>query len=109
MGDAWLDEELEAGDAAMMSTQESKTLPRVIVFSHIPPFVFHPEEHNAYFNLDLDLRQQWLSKMAARGVVAWFSGHYHRNAGGMYRDAQGRELEVVVTSAVGTQIVNKPG
>lgn len=47
--------------------------------------------------------------MVASGVVGWFAGHYHRNAGGIYRDKKGRELEVVVTGAVGTQIIDKPG
>ncbi|KAH6942876.1 hypothetical protein HPB50_011388 [Hyalomma asiaticum] len=33
------------------------------------------------------------------GVRAIFCGHYHRNAGGFYKD-----MEVVVTSAVGAQL-----
>ncbi|KAG8513451.1 Serine/threonine-protein phosphatase CPPED1 [Galemys pyrenaicus] len=33
------------------------------------------------------------------GVKAVFSGHYHRNAGGTYRD-----LDMVVSSAIGCQL-----
>lgn len=38
-------------------------------------------------------------------VRAVFCGHYHRNAGGFYKD-----LELIVTSAVGCQLgTDKPG
>ena len=33
------------------------------------------------------------------GIRKIFCGHYHRNAGGFYKD-----LEVIVTSAIGCQI-----
>lgn len=100
--DAWLDKELgEDGDGC--------TSPRrMLVFSHVPPFINKPDEANGYFNLELGFRQRLLAKMAAKGVVAWFCGHYHRNAGGVYRDADGRELEVVVSGAVGVQITDDP-
>jgi len=52
-----------------------------------------------YFNLEIKLRRQLLSKCKAAGVKKWFCGHYHQNAGG-YDD----DLEVVVTSAVGPQL-----
>lgn len=40
-----------------------------------------------------------LDKFNQSGVRAIFCGHYHRNAGGRYKN-----LEVIVTSAVGAQI-----
>lgn len=40
-----------------------------------------------------------LDKFNRSGVRAIFCGHYHRNAGGRYKN-----LEVIVTSAVGAQI-----
>jgi len=99
--DVWLDQQLAEEDQAAPR--------RLLVFSHVPPFLFDPDEGDGYFNLDTPLRRRLLAKLAARGAVAWFCGHFHRNAGGVYRDDAGRELEVVVTGAVGTQIVDKPG
>ena len=40
-----------------------------------------------------------LDKLHDAGVRHVFAGHYHRNAGGMYKD-----LELVITSAVGAQL-----
>merc|ERR1712032_1142629 len=109
----WKDDEDAKEERALMDIWLSKELEdnqcRSLVFSHVPPFIFSPTEKNDYFNLDSDLRRRLLDQMAHRGVVAWFCGHYHRNAGGIYRNADGKELEVVVTGAVGTQIVDKPG
>jgi len=82
---------------------------RMLVFSHIPPFISDPNEHDDYFALDRDTRLPILARMAKGGVKAWFAGHFHRNAGGVYRDAEGRQLEVVVTGAVGSQIKDKEG
>lgn len=80
-----------------------------LVFSHIAPFVFDQEEKDEYFNLRRDVRARWLRRFAECGARGWFAGHYHRNAGGRFRDEAGREVEVVVTAAVGTQIVDRPG
>lgn len=100
MMDTWLDKELDT--AAVGSSP-----PRILIFSHIPPFIFRPDEENGYFNLEVGFRQRLLAKLTAKGVVAWFCGHYHRNAGGHFCDEEGREMEVVVTGAVGTQIIDK--
>lgn len=40
--------------------------------------------------------------MNEAGIRAIFTGHYHRNGGGHYKD-----LEVIVTSALGAQIAGK--
>lgn len=41
--------------------------------------------------------------MLCPGVRVIFCGHYHRNAGGFYKD-----MELVVTSAIGAQIGSDP-
>ena len=70
-----------------------------VVFQHIPPFLYHPEEEKEYFNFALPNRKKFLDKLYDAGIRHIFTGHYHRNAGGKYKD-----LEVVVTSAVGAQL-----
>jgi len=95
--DQWLDAELDDSPSH-----------RTLVFSHVPPFINDADEGDEYFNLDRGFRQEILPKLTRKGVVAWFCGHYHRNAGGKFRDAEGREMEVVVTGAVGTQIRSRP-
>lgn len=102
--DKWLEAELEV-EVNAGSTKPS----RLLVFSHVPPFIRELDEGDEYFNLESGFRQELLARMTQKGVVAWFSGHYHRNAGGVFRDSDGKELEVVVTAAVGTQIIDKPG
>ena len=44
-----------------------------------------------------------LDKFYDAGVRKIFCGHYHRNTGGWYKD-----LEVIVTSAIGCQIGQDP-
>lgn len=70
-----------------------------IVFAHIPPFIYSPDEPDGYFNWDSKTRSRVLAAMKDAGVRAMFCGHYHRNAGGKDED-----LEVIVTSAVGCQL-----
>lgn len=87
----WLEQELK---------KLKKRKPKhAVVFQHIPYFLQHPDEEKEYFNYAPDLRNTMLEKLYEAGVRHVFSGHYHRNAGGMYKD-----LEQVVTSAVGAQL-----
>lgn len=73
---------------------------RIIVFQHVPWFLkTFDEPSDGYFNLTEEVRNKWLPKMKARGVVAVFCGHYHKNAGGVYDG-----VPVVVTSAIGGQL-----
>jgi 3',5'-cyclic AMP phosphodiesterase CpdA len=95
--DRWLDAELE----------DPYQPHRTIILSHVPPFINAADEEDEYFNLDRSFRQELMPRLAKKGVVAWFCGHFHRNAGGIYRDDGGREIEVVVTGAVGTQITTR--
>ena len=107
--DRWLDTEL--------SLARSEGARRVVVFSHIPPFINDPDEGSGYFPLAKEVRTRLLTKMAQHGVTHWFCGHYHRNAGGVFclpcDDPTGDEeekatVEVVTTAAVGANIGNDP-
>lgn len=89
--DRWLAEQL--------ALAKQRPCQRVIVFQHIPLFLQNPDEDNNYFNLEKSLRQELLEMFHEAGVKAVFSGHYHRNSGGTYKD-----LDMVVTSAIGCQL-----
>jgi len=87
----WLEKVLEM--------EERKKCNHTVVFQHIPWFLQQPDEADQYFNVDSALRKKKLDQFYAAGIRKIFCGHYHRNAGGFYKD-----LEVVVTSAIGCQI-----
>ncbi|XP_073503798.1 serine/threonine-protein phosphatase CPPED1 [Phyllobates terribilis] len=89
--DKWLAEQL--------AVAKQRTCQRVIILQHIPLFLQNPDEDNNYFNLEKSLRQELLEMFHKAGVKAIFSGHYHRNAGGTYKD-----IDMVVTSAIGCQL-----
>ena len=91
--DLWLENQLQY-------IKETKPV-HSIVFQHIPYFISNPHEENQYFNFEPTLRIKLLEKLYLAGVRHIFTGHYHKNAGGMYK-----EMEQVVTSAVGTQLGN---
>lgn len=91
--DKWLDEQLELA--------KSCDAQHIVMFQHIPWFFGNPDESNNYFNIELNLRKQMLSKIKNAGIKYVFAGHYHRNAGGF-----DQELEMIVTSAIGQQINN---
>jgi len=94
--EAWLEEELRvAGERGAAHT---------VVFQHIPWFLEAWDEEKQYFNVALELRQQKLEQLHKAGVSKVFCGHYHRNAGGVYKS-----VEVVVTSAIGCQIPRADG
>lgn len=89
--DSWLDQQL--AEAQYSGARH------VLVFQHIPWFLRQFDEDKEYFNIVLELRLRMLQKFHDAGVRAIFCGHYHRNAGGFYKD-----MELVVTSAVGAQL-----
>lgn len=97
--DAWLQAELQA-------TKEAKPK-HVVCFSHISPFINSADEPSAYFNLDQSVRSRLLGELATAGCTAWFCGHYHRNSGGVYTHSDGRQLEVVTSSAAGATLTTK--
>lgn len=77
-------------------------------FCHVPPFVFSADEPPAYFNLETTVRRELLTLLAEHDVSACFSGHYHRNAGGVFTTkasgGKSKSLEVVVTGACGVNV-----
>lgn len=91
----WLDQQLALSKGGISK--------HTVVFQHIPWFINDPEEDKEYFNIEFGLRKTMLDKFYDAGVRKIFCGHYHRNAGGWYKD-----LEVVVTSAIGCQLGNDP-
>ncbi|XP_042293160.1 serine/threonine-protein phosphatase CPPED1 isoform X2 [Sceloporus undulatus] len=89
--DVWLSQQL--------AIAEERKCKHAIVFQHIPLFLREPSEDHNYFNLELSIRHELLEKFHKAGVKAVFSGHYHKNAGGLYKD-----LDMVVSSAIGCQL-----
>lgn len=89
--ESWLQQELKSA--------KDHGAQHIVIFQHIPWFVKEPNEKNFYFNVEKELRLTKLNEFIDAGVKKIFCGHYHRNAGGFYKD-----LEVVVTSAIGCQI-----
>ncbi|GIY04312.1 hypothetical protein CDAR_617431 [Caerostris darwini] len=87
----WLDEQLEEA--------KSGKYKHAVIFQHIPWFLENPDEEKDYFNILPEMRQKMLQEFYNANVRTIFCGHYHRNAGGFYKD-----LELIVTSAVGCQL-----
>jgi len=87
----WLEAELLAA--------ADRGVSHIVVFQHIPWFVEKADEDKMYFNVERELRMKKLKQFYEAGVRNIFCGHYHRNAGGFYKD-----MEVIVTSAIGCQI-----
>jgi len=90
----WADEEFEM-------KHENEPV-HSVVMCHIPPFCWDPEEKNTNFNWPKEKREMWLEKMVKANVKKVYCAHYHRRAGGKYK-----ELEVVVSGALGTHILTK--
>lgn len=86
--DTWLDVELNA-----LRIDSPR---HIIVFCHIPPFIYRPDEPKGYFNLAPTIRRDLLTTLKRAGVRKIFCGHFHRNAGG-----QDEDIEVIVTRAIG--------
>lgn len=97
--DQWLDETL----ALVKQHQQA------IVFQHIPWFISDPDGertvmimengYRVYFDMEMETRRRMLNKLYDAGIRSVFCGHYHRNAGGHFKD-----MQQVVTSAVGAQL-----
>ena len=68
------------------------------IFEHIPWFLEQPDEEDDYFNIKREVRLAWLERFHQAGVTKIMCGHYHRNAGGWFKNT-----ELVVTSAIGAQ------
>ena len=100
--DAWMVSELESASAEGAA--------HIFVFGHIPVFIDNPGEAVNHFNIEAGLRGELLELWAKHGVSHYFCGHYHRNAGGVFKSTSaGKAVEVVCTGAVGTNIADRPG
>jgi len=85
--------------------ENKETVKHTIIFQHVPWFIADVNEEKEYFNIEPEIRMKMLDKFSNAGVSKIFCGHYHRNAGGKYK-----QLEEIVTSAIGLQLGNdKPG
>ncbi|XP_006146604.1 serine/threonine-protein phosphatase CPPED1 isoform X2 [Tupaia chinensis] len=89
--DQWLEQQLHAAG--------QQRCRHAIVFQHIPLFLQRIDEDDDYFNLTKSVRKEMADKFTRAGIKAVFSGHYHRNAGGVYQN-----LDMVVSSAIGCQL-----
>ena len=78
-----------------------KKIKDILIFQHQPWFIQKEYEQTNYYNIDKDIRINWLRKFKEAGVSKIFCGHYHRNAC-VYTDDG--KIEIVVTSAVGKQL-----
>ncbi|CAG2114756.1 unnamed protein product, partial [Medioppia subpectinata] len=89
--DQWIDKQLLEAKAGNYK--------HVVVFQHIPWFLNDINEPlDEMFNIENVTRHRMVDKFHAAGVRAIFAGHYHRNAGGRYKN-----MELIVTSAIGAQ------
>ena len=56
----------------------------VVIFMHIPLFLSSGDEEDSYFAIPQRERMSMLERFADAGVSKVFSGHYHRNGGGVW-------------------------
>jgi 3',5'-cyclic AMP phosphodiesterase CpdA len=89
--EAWLKTEL-----AKAAAEGSR---HIVVFQHHPYFVSAPDEKDAYHNIPLARRQEYLRVLKSAGVRYVFAGHFHENA--LARDGG---IEVVTTGPVGNPL-----
>ncbi|MDR1724682.1 MAG: family 78 glycoside hydrolase catalytic domain [Tannerella sp.] len=50
---------------------------KVIMITHVPPFVKSADEEDQYFNIPSEKRAELLKNCADYGVIIWLSGHTH--------------------------------
>ncbi|XP_022084779.1 serine/threonine-protein phosphatase CPPED1-like [Acanthaster planci] len=86
--DLWLNEQL--------ADVQASGCKHLVIFQHTPWFIKSPDEDDGYFNIPITHRLPVLERFLTAGVRIIFCGHYHRNAGGLYKG-----MEEVVTSAWG--------
>ena len=72
-----------------------KTYRHKMVFLHHPIALKAVDEKDQYFNLPTARRKELLDLFAANGVIATFSGHYHREAYVKHGD-----MELITTSGI---------
>lgn len=75
----------------------------IVVFSHHPPFLEHPDEPDSYWNLPSGTRRRVVDILHRHGVRLVLSGHLHRN-----NTASDGGLSVVASGAVGFPLGDDP-
>ena len=86
--DAWLHATLEG-------TRKLKNS-NIVVFEHIPWFIYKPDEKNGYFNIPIETRKKYIDLLKKYGVRYVFAGHLHKNAIGTDDN-----LTIVTTGPIG--------
>ncbi|XP_056153648.1 serine/threonine-protein phosphatase CPPED1 [Lampris incognitus] len=94
--DVWLEEQLQRASSPSLTDPKPK---HILVFQHVPLYLKTPDEEDNYFNMQMQVRHSLMDRFKKAGVRAVFSGHYHRNAGGLHEG-----LDMVVSSAIGCQL-----
>ncbi len=84
----FLEQELEAA--------RRRKSTHIIVFAHHPLFTASPDEDTSYWNITPTRRSLVLDLLVTYDVRAVFSGHWHRNGGGVVGD-----MQIVVSGPVG--------
>ncbi len=82
-----------------LSSPAAEAAEQIVVFQHIPYFMYLPGEANSYYNLPLSVRGNYLNLLMNAGVEWVFSGHLHDFAGG-----PDGNLTQWITGAVGMPI-----
>lgn len=75
----------------------------LFVLQHHPFFLRHADEEDEYFNIPKPTRMRYLDLFTEYNVTAFFSGHYHREAGGFHGTT-----EHIVTSSLGYPLGETP-
>ena len=84
---------------ASWAAEAFESAERVVVLSHICPFVGAPDEAEGWANWPKDARRAVLARATRAGAGLWLCGHLHGNA-----VARHGRLELVTTSAVGSMV-----
>lgn len=103
--------ELAPGEAEEQSAWLEKTLAEahahpneeIVIFQHIPWFLQKADEPDAYFNLPLSQRKEYLRRFERANVHYIFAGHYHESAAG----TEGK-IQIRTVSAVGKPLAKDP-
>jgi len=85
----------------------------VLIFQHIPWFIYEEDEDRGYFNIPPDVRKGWLDRISSlKGddgeplVKAVFCGHFHHDVVSQFNE---NKIEHIITSAVGRQMSKEEG
>ena len=83
----------------ILGSERVKSAKKVIILSHIPPFVTHFDEAHGWGNWPLAPRDRIVSAASRAGASLWLSGHLHANS-----QAEAQGITVVTSSSCGSII-----